>query len=129
MSTSTNHPVVTACAENRASQRREFTIAAAIEEAKWLRRTPDGIIAPELAKRTITTLLAAIERSTCYLNAVQRGQEVFVLVQQDRAAVPAIQRWATTAGNHGCSLEKVNEAFRTAERWEKQDPAATKWPD
>lgn len=121
--------VVQACAAQREGSVRPFTIADAIEEAKWLRRTPDGIIAPELAKRTITTLLAALESSKCFFNAVQRGQEVFVLVQQDRAAVPAIQRWATTAGNHGCSLEKVNDAFRTAERWEKQDPAATKWPD
>ena len=121
--------VVKACAAQREGSVRPFTIVDAIEEAKWLRRTPDGIIAPELAKRTITTLLAALESSKCFFNAVQRGQETFVLVQQDRAAVPAIQRWATTAGNHGCSLEKVNDAFRTAERWEKQEPTATKWPD
>lgn len=121
--------VVKACADQREATRPQFTIANAIEEGQWLRRTPDGIIAPELAKRTILTLLSALESSRCFFNAVQRGQEVFVLVQQDRAAPAAIEVWALDAGRHGCKSGKVEDAMQTAHRWRSLQPHMTKWPD
>ena len=120
--------IVAACTEQRMHQ-RQFTINDAIEEALWLRRTPDGVLSPDVAKRTIEALYASIERSRCFLNATRRGQEIFVLAQQDRAAPAAIAAWAATARSHGCQSEKVDSAFRTAQRWGAQSVDTTKWPD
>lgn len=121
--------VVQACAEQRAASTRQHTIADAIEEARFYRRTPEAIMDSHQAKRCIETLLSALERSTCYLNAVARGQGVFVLVQQDRAAPAAIEAWAAVAKLHGCNPEKVESAFVTAHAWRSQSVERTKWPD
>lgn len=107
----------------------DITILDAIDDAQWLRRTPDGVVGPERLRRIIDTLLSGLERSRCYYNAVRRVQEVFVLVQQDRAAPAAIGHWAAIAAVHGCPDEKVQNALATAERWRQQLLTATKWPD
>jgi hypothetical protein len=112
-----------------AAATREYTMADAIADARWVERTPDGLLDAERARQIITTLHAALQRSRCYYNAVQRGQEVFVLVQQDRAAPLAITAWANIAGNHGCPQEKVDDAIRVAIAWRGLAPETTKWPD
>jgi hypothetical protein len=123
--------VVADMAEQReaAAKPSDITILDAIDDAQWLRRTPDAIVGPDRLRRIIDTLLSGLERSRCYYNAVRRGQEVFVLVQQDRAAPPAIGQWAAVAAVHGCPDEKVQNALSTAERWRQQLATATKWPD
>jgi hypothetical protein len=108
---------------------RVMTVQDAIDEALWLRRTPDGILSPDVAKQTIATLHAALEASRCYYNAVRRRQQTFVLVEQDRAAPAAIAAWAATARAHGCPAEKVENAFRVAQEWRSRPEHATKWPD
>lgn len=120
--------VVAACAALREAPKPDYTIADAIDDAIWVRRTPDGFMEPEKGKLLIVTLLSALERSKCYLNAVRRGQEVFVLVQQDRAAASPIELWALDAQKHGCPEAKVQEALQTARRWREQQPNVTKWP-
>ena len=122
--------VVADIAEQReAAAKVEMTILDAIDDAQWLRRTPDGVVGPMRMRAIVDTLLSGLERSRCYYNAVRRGQEVFVLVQQDRAAPPAIGQWAAVAAVHGCPDEKVQNALATAESWRHQLATATKWPD
>jgi len=121
--------VVADMAEQReAAAKVEMTILDAIDDAQWLRRTPDGVVGPMRLRGIVDTLLSALERSRCYYNAMRRGQETFVLVQQDRAAPAAIGQWAAIAATHGCPDDKVQNALSTAERWRKQLATATKWP-
>lgn len=108
---------------------RVMTIAEAVDWARWARKQPDGYLSPDTTKRVVDTLFAVLESSPSYLQAKLRGQEVFVLVQQDRAAPAAIVAWAEEAETHGCGNEKVNEAYRLAGRWRDQPDANTKWPD
>lgn len=123
--------VVRETAANRAAATapRPMTIAEAFEEARWLRRMPDGILSPENAKRTIEALYAAIDAHPSLRKALERGQEIFVLVQQDRCAPVAITTWANHAATHGCPDEKIQDAFRTAVHWLEQDTRQQKWPD
>jgi hypothetical protein len=122
--------VISDCARMRAEQQdRPMTIREAIDKVRWCQATPDGIFDPIVAKRVMSTLLAALERSRCYYNATLRGQEVFVLVQQDRAAPAAIVAWADEAEAHGCKSEKVTQAYQLSGRWNSQPADATKWPD
>jgi len=107
----------------------DITILDAIDDAQWLRRTPDAIIGQDRLRRIIDTLLSGLEVSRCYYNAVRRGQETFVLVQQDRAAPAAIGQWAAIAATHGCPDGKIENALATAERWRQQLATATKWPN
>lgn len=121
--------VVNDAADNREKiASKPYTIADAIADAQWVERTPDGFMDPMAAKRTIVTLLAALQQSSCYFNAVRRGQATFVLVEQDRAAPIAIEVWAQTAEGHGCAEEKVVSALRTAANWRTQPANVTKWP-
>jgi hypothetical protein len=115
--------------QREAAGKVEMTILDAIDDAQWLRRTPDGVVGPMRMRAIVDTLLSALERSRCYYNAMRRGQETFVLVQQDRAAPAAIGQWAAIAATHGCPDDKVQNALSTAERWRKQLATATKWPD
>lgn len=105
-----------------------YTIAQAIDQARWLRNTPDGILDPTIARKTIEGLLSALEVSRCYLKAMEKGEEVFVLRQQDRAAPTAIRIWAEIAERKGCDTKKVDEAYRISKRWLMQPERATKWP-
>jgi hypothetical protein len=113
----------------REGTRREMTIAQAFEEARWLRKYPEGILSPLVARQTIETLYAAIEANPVLRAALERNQELFVLVEQDRAAPAAIQLWADQANDHGCSDEKVTDAYRKSVRWRDCPRIATKWPD
>lgn len=114
-------------AENTAP--RPMTIAEAFEEARWLRRMPEGIVSPEIAKRTIETLYAAIDAHPTLRKALERNQEIFVLVEQDRCAPVAITQWADMAKAHGCPEWKVDEAYGKAVRWLKSPDGVKKWPD
>lgn len=129
METAKSHPVVADMSKQReAAANAPYTFEHALKDAEWLRSTPDGLLTPEKHKQLAVTLLAAIERSTCFKNATIRGQEVFVLVQQDRAAPSAIVAWAGEADEHGCDPAKTTEAYRTAARWRNQPLENTKWP-
>lgn len=105
-----------------------ITIAAAIGKAQFLRTQPELILSDRDAKATIGALLAALELNRCFFKALVRGQEVFVLVQQDRAAPHAIAEWAAFAMKHDCEPAKVDDALRTVKRWMDQPDNATKWP-
>lgn len=122
--------VVTDMAEQRqAAAKPEMSILDAIDDAQWLRRTPDGQVTADRLRRICDTLLSALERSPCYFNAVRRGQETFVLVSQDRAAPHAIMEWVQWAERHGCPDSKCEQAAQTAQKWINQPTTATKWPD
>ena len=108
---------------------RPMTLAEAFEEAKWLRRMPEGILSPAIARQTIEVLYAAIDANPVLRKALERNQEIFVLVQQDRCAPAAITTWADMAKAHGCPAEKVQEAYRKAVRWLEAPDAGKKWPD
>lgn len=128
MQTGTN--VVAECASLREeAARKEYTIAQAIQDAMWVRRTPDAVISPARAKQMITTLLSGIESSRCFLKALQNGEEVFVLRSIDRAAPFGIVAWADAAAERGCRAEKLDDAYRISGRWTNQPAEKTKWPD
>lgn len=109
--------------------KRPMTLSEAFEEAKWLRRMPEGILSPVVARQAIETLYAAIDANPVLRKALERGQEIFVLVQQDRAAPSAITQWADLAKTHGCPEEKVADAYKKAVRWLEKPDAGKKWPD
>lgn len=115
--------------QREAGKDRPMTIGEAFEEARWLRRIPDGVLTPEIAKKTIEVLFAAIDAHPSLCKALERGQEVFVLVQQDRAAPAAIITWAGMARQHGCPEAKCADANRKAVRWLEQPEDCKKWPD
>jgi len=115
-------------ADREAQTKRGMTIQEAIEGALWLRRTPDGHMDTAKLRVLALTLLSALEASTCYFKAMQKGEEVFVLRQQDRAAPLAIDTWANAAEIKGCGHAKVADARAIAARWLKQDLDTTKWP-
>lgn len=109
---------------------RPMTVAEAIAQSKHIRgMPPEYLVTPSKLKEINAALLSAIESSPCFLKAMQKGEEVFVLRQQDRAAPAAIAAWAALADDHGCNEGKVTDAFATANRWRAQDPTTTKWPD
>lgn len=124
-----SHPVIAACAEHRASAAAGYSIEQAVEDARFLRRQPEAILSDAQAKRVIDTLFAALESSPAYLKALVRGQDVFVLVEQDQAAPYGIRAWAEVAGNHGTPPEKVSSAQKKAKRWSEHDLPSKKWPD
>lgn len=119
----------TAAQREDAMADKPMTISEAINWALWMRRTPDGLLSPEIQRRTVAALLSALESSPCFFKAVQKGEEVFVLRQQDRVAPKAIRTWAVEAEQHGCGEKKVIHAFQIAKAWEGQDQINTKWPD
>lgn len=121
---------IASCAEQRAENMnpREMTIGEALERAAYL-ETPGVIVDPDTAKAVIRTLTGALQASPCYYKATLKGEEVFVLRQQDRAAPLVIRHWAALADDHGCHADKVHSAQAKASRWQAQDPSTTKWPD
>jgi hypothetical protein len=106
---------------------RVMTIPEAINEGQWLRRTPDGILAPDVAKKTIEALLSALEASPCYFKGARLGIPVFTLLAYDRAGHVALRAWADAAEDHGCREGKVDEARRRAKEWSERPDC--KWPD
>lgn len=123
-----SHPVVVECAEQRAQPPAPYTVADAVHDAKHLRKVPECILGDAQAKRVIDTLLAALESSPCFLNAVVRGQRVFCLVEQDRCAPIGIRAWAESAGRHGAPIGKVQGAVKTAHDFENSK-VPRKFPD
>lgn len=121
-------PVVAACAEQREQAPAPYTVADAVHDARYMRRVQECIVSDRQAKRVTDTLLAALESSPCFLNAVMRGQRVFCLVEQDRAAPIAIRRWVEIAAAHGCGMEKVRGAYAISHDWETS-AVEKKWPD
>jgi len=107
----------------------EYTLVSAVEQALFLRKQPECLLSGPEARALIETLLCAIEAHPCYMKALLKGEQVFVLRQQDRAAPGAINMWAVTAKQHGCTAAKVEEAFRISKRWDHLPDAKTKWPD
>lgn len=104
-----------------------MTVAEAINEARWMRRTPDGISSPVVNRKVIDVLLAALEVNPAYLKAVEKNEPTFVLRAQDLAAPTVIGTWAAIAAAQGCDEDKVQEAMSKAalmERWPNR-----KWPD
>lgn len=113
--------------EQKAEQPMTFVEAA--ELALRARTTPEVLIDGPQAKRALTTLLAAIERSPCFYKATLKGEEVFVLRQPDRCSPMTLEFWAKLAEANGCGKEKVSDAFAIALRWKQQPDSSTKWPD
>lgn len=107
----------------------ELTIPEAMIRAKDIIAVPDQLFDTNTARRLLTGLLAALQRSRCYWKAMLKGEEVFVLRQSDRAAIEPMLGWAHLAETHGCGQDKVQDALAMAHRWRSQDPSATKWPD
>lgn len=126
---SEHHPIVSECRDQRAAAAVQYTISDAVFQARNLRRSSETLLADWEAKRLIDTLLVALEFSPAYLKALVRGQDVFVLAEQDRAAPYAIRQWAEVAGNHKTSPEKVLSARAKAKRWEENPLISKKWPD
>jgi hypothetical protein len=124
-----SHPVVASCAEQRAAASTGYTIAEAINDAEFLRRQPEAILSDSQAKRLIDTLLCALQLHPSYLTAVVRGQDVFPLIEQDRAAPFAIRQWAEVAERHGTPPEKILGAKLRAKRWAESALPSKKWPD
>lgn len=106
---------------------REYTVPRAIEDAQWIRRTPDAILAPDAAKRTIVALLAALEASPCYLKAARLNLPSFTILPYDKAGHFAIAVWADVAESHGCRPEKVADARAKFTTWTQRPDC--KWPD
>lgn len=120
--------VVQECAATREqAAAAPYTVATAIADAQYYRAHPECVVGTQQLKRVVDTLLSAVESSPAFYNAVCRGQEVFVLVEQDRAAPGAIFAWATAAEAHGC--KKVEPARAKAVRWSQSPRVETKWPD
>lgn len=122
-----SHPVVAACADQRAQPPAPFTIAQAISDARLMRKVPECIVSDAQAKRVIDTLLAALESNPRFLNAVLRDKRAFCLIEDDRAAPFGIRAWAEVAGKHGCRPEKVAQAEAMATQWEGDPDRA--WPE
>ncbi len=114
-------------AAQRAAAVRDMTLEGAIALATWAKEHPADNTSQ--AGKALVLLLQALQRSGCYYKAALKGEEVFVLRQQDRAAVSPILMWAQLARANGCRMDKVDNAMETALRWGEQPEAATKWPD
>src|SRR5712664_1805808 len=100
--------------------RKTYTIADAIDDARWLRRTPDGVLSPDRSKQVIDTLLAALEASPCYFKGARLGIPTFTLIAYDLAGQIAILKWAEVAEAHGCRHEKVQDALAKVTEWGKR---------
>src|SRR5712664_2803905 len=120
--------VVEDCARMReGAARQNYTIAEAVSDARWLRRTPDAAVLPERARQTIDTLLAALEASPCFLKGAVLGIPTFTILAYDRAGHVAMTRWAHAAEDHGCRQDKVQEVRAKATEWALRTDC--KWPD
>lgn len=118
--------VIADCAEMRDGQRPDMTVAEAIAQAQWVRRTPDGVLSPAIAKQTMEALLSALEASPCYFKGARLGIPTFTLLAYDRAGHLAIGEWIKQASAHGCRPEKVADASaRLAEFMQRTDCS---WP-
>lgn len=106
----------------------DITIAASITRAMDILATPDMLFDTRAARKIITGLIAGLSSSACYFKAMQKGEEVFVLRQSDRAAPDTIASWANIASDHGCGPDKVADARAIAVRWRAQPLDDTKWP-
>src|SRR4051812_34356031 len=77
----------------------------------------DVAYSPQAYRDIIAGLMAAMERSPTFVKAMERGQEVFVLVQQDKLAPALLHRWALGAAQHGCKWRKAFDAMQLGLRW------------
>lgn len=108
---------------------KPLTIPEAMFRARQILATPEMLFDTEGGRRIIVGLLAGIEYSPAYAKAISRGQDVFVLVEQDQVAPYAIRTWAEISGNHGTPPEKVLSAQAKAKRWQENALPGKKWPD
>lgn len=124
---SKHHPVVDDCRDQRDATIPEYTISQAIDDARWVQRTPDALIT-ELgkAKLIIRTLLAGLESNQTYLKSVCENVPVFCLRADDKAGHTAMRAWIVTAEHHGARPEKVEDARRILAKWEQR--AGLRWP-
>lgn len=105
---------------------REYTIADAITDAQFYRSHPEAVVDGGNAKRTIDTLLAALETSPCYLKGVREGIPTFTLLAYDFAGHLALTRWIVEAQAHGCRPEKVVQARGMLAEWARRTDL--RWP-
>jgi hypothetical protein len=113
-------------AQREASKSMPFTIANAIEEALWMRKTPDGYMTPEKQRLLVLTLLSALESSPCFFKGARLNIPTFTLLSYDLAGHAALQAWINAAEAHGCRPEKVDDARRILRTW-SQLPGL-RWP-
>jgi hypothetical protein len=110
-----------------AAAQPQMTIPRAIDNAEWMRRTPDAVLSIDAAKRTIDALLSALQASPCYFKAARLGLPSFTLLPYDMAGHHALITWAQKAEEHGCRPEKFAQARALAFEWSKRPDC--KWPD
>lgn len=118
--------IVAECAAQREGTTADMTIPEAISTAQWLRRTPDGVLAPDSAKRVIDALLSALEASPCYFKGARLGIPTFTLLAYDLAGHKAIDEWIKQAAAHGCRPEKLANARSRLLEFEQRTDCA--WP-
>lgn len=118
--------VVEACAAMREQARENYTVAQALDDALWLRRTPDAVLSPDRSKQIIATLLAATEASPCFYKGVRDGVPTFTLLAYDQAGHAAIRIWAQLAEQHGARPEKFASAIAMVTSWERRPDL--RWP-
>lgn len=99
----TTASVVDACTAMREQARENYTVPQALDDALWLRRTPDAVLSPDRSKQIIATLLA-----------------------YDRAGHYGIQLWAQLAEQHGARPEKYASALAMVTSWERRTDL--RWP-
>lgn len=127
METEKKADIIADCARMRyEALNKPMTIVDAIDNATWVRRTPDASLAPATAKATIIALLSALEASPCYFKGARLGIPTFTFLAYDRAGHIGIREWANAAQAHGCRLEKVKEARAKVVQWEMRDDC--RWP-
>lgn len=118
--------VVEDCARLREAPVGTYTIPQAIEDALWLERTPDAVLAPAKARQIVATLHAALQANPAVYKGARYGIPLFALLAYDRAGHVAITAWSNAAEEHGCRPEKVEDARRILSRWAARSDLA--WP-
>ena len=118
--------VIQDCQRMREAPRPEYTVADAVEDAKWVERTPDGVLSPDRARQVIAMLHAALQASPCYYKAAQQNIPTFVLLGYDLAGHEAMIAWIAAASKHGCRPEKLADAIEILSRWKKL--SGLRWP-
>lgn len=118
--------IITETEAARTVGEREYKIADAIADAQFYRAHPEAVVDGANAKRTINTLLSALEASPCYLKAAREGIPSFTLLAYDFAGHLALTRWIMEAQDHGCRAEKVIQARGMLAEWTRRTDL--RWP-
>lgn len=96
-----------------------MTPAEALKRARNLISKPEMLFSEREGREIMQGLVAAIEKSHCYMRAVEENREVFVLSSSDVCAPDAIRHWVTLAAKSGCvAFSKLDQAMVMANSFE-----------